>query len=767
MGDKSNSEEKQQMEGVTEVQDSDVLCGRGGAALRHPGNQTYRKLVSLNKGLYITCLKTEKLKISRSIVAAIREKKGRFLEKDAASGTWYDIGDKKAVEKTSQALREGQPKLRQQIVELGGGTAGAASLIESQYGAQAVAAVTGAGLYRSTGMQQGGGQMMTPQQHQQIMANGNMQQQQQQQQEHQLMNQQDYMAMQQQRQMQRQQMGGLPFDDIQNDLMDRLSLHDDNNHNGIQSQGNMRPPIQMRHQQHLLNNMNGMDRQATLNVTDYHLRGGAGYGDGRRQHSHAMNSLVGVDDGGGGGGGIVMDNSFRAALRGMTSPPGSVGGSSMHSALDFSSMHSMQDYIGMSNHSMGAPSNHSMGPPSSHLPTMSSISRQQQIDERYPQNIGLADHIGINQQQTTQPFRRHMHDNGPPQPSPPEQHPAGRMQQQQQQQQGMVQQQESKIHPGQPSRRGYGTGGANLEPISSFPDRSQSGYSDDQRRLQQIRELSGGYPQDQGLPQMPATSRVYNGNDGQQQHQQSRHIQGFDQSKRIQRTLEDHHVVAPPDRNISSSTDGTSSKGGGGGGGGVNRSAYSINQSMASVASTSTTPSLLRAETRQKMDRRNVFASMKFTRPPSVRDAKMGLGGASTHSTGDGMPDIHMVESQLSLHSTLSNMTDGNSTHANKVPTNSAKGPWVETAKVVDHSSRSAEYVDVLAPGSKHSIMSGLSKISDHSLNDASIFSSLSKQIGNVSTRSIAMSEISVIDVAERDGEDEPSSDHEGTESHE
>jgi hypothetical protein len=75
--------------------------------------------VNLNKGLYITCLKTEKLKISRSIVAAIREQNGRFLERDADKGTWYDIGDKKAIEKTSQALREGQPKLRQKMVEMG------------------------------------------------------------------------------------------------------------------------------------------------------------------------------------------------------------------------------------------------------------------------------------------------------------------------------------------------------------------------------------------------------------------------------------------------------------------------------------------------------------------------------------------------------------------------------------------------------------------------------------------------------------------------
>jgi hypothetical protein len=115
---------------ITDPNDTDVLCGRGGAALRHPGNQTYRRLVNLNKGLYITCPKTEKLKISRSIVAAIREQRGRFLEKDK-SGNWFDIGDKKAIEKTSQALREGQPKLRQKMAEMGGVQAA----MESQYGA--------------------------------------------------------------------------------------------------------------------------------------------------------------------------------------------------------------------------------------------------------------------------------------------------------------------------------------------------------------------------------------------------------------------------------------------------------------------------------------------------------------------------------------------------------------------------------------------------------------------------------------------------------
>ena len=57
------------------------------------------------------------MKISRSVVVAVRslDPPGRFLEKDPSSGKWFDIGDKKAVEKTSQALRDGAASLRRQL----------------------------------------------------------------------------------------------------------------------------------------------------------------------------------------------------------------------------------------------------------------------------------------------------------------------------------------------------------------------------------------------------------------------------------------------------------------------------------------------------------------------------------------------------------------------------------------------------------------------------------------------------------------------------
>ena len=42
---------------------------------------------------------------------------GRFLEKNPSTGLWSDIGDRKAIEKTSQALRDGAAALRKQLSE--------------------------------------------------------------------------------------------------------------------------------------------------------------------------------------------------------------------------------------------------------------------------------------------------------------------------------------------------------------------------------------------------------------------------------------------------------------------------------------------------------------------------------------------------------------------------------------------------------------------------------------------------------------------------
>ncbi|KAL3779608.1 hypothetical protein ACHAW5_001056 [Stephanodiscus triporus] len=103
---------------TTTPHQNDVLCGRGGTVNCHPGNEQYRKFVDRKKRLYLTArFKREKRLISSKIVDEIRnlDPPGRFLQKDAHSNVWRDIGDEKARDKTSQALRENALIVRRQM----------------------------------------------------------------------------------------------------------------------------------------------------------------------------------------------------------------------------------------------------------------------------------------------------------------------------------------------------------------------------------------------------------------------------------------------------------------------------------------------------------------------------------------------------------------------------------------------------------------------------------------------------------------------------
>uniref|UniRef100_A0A7S2YNI3 DUF6824 domain-containing protein n=1 Tax=Entomoneis paludosa TaxID=265537 RepID=A0A7S2YNI3_9STRA len=527
-----------QLEGVTQVSDVDVLCGRGGAALRHPGNQTYRRLVNLNKGLYITCLKTEKLKISRSIVAAIREQKGRFLEKDNKSNSWYDIGDKKAVEKTSQALREGQPKLRQKIVEMGGGAVGAASLMERQYGAGQAVYPEQVGLNTASGLDG----MMSPgsaSQQEVAMAAAQIQRQQHQQQ---------------------QQQGVAP-----------------------DGTGSMQPPPTMSEADML--------QRLSLNSGNSSAQMAAAIGGGVDEFPHPANQQ--------------QQQQHIRGLRPSLNGRGSINanelgfaGSNLSLLSDFSAFggQSGRDH-------MGVPSNSNLG--------------------------GGGGHDGM-------------------------------------------------------GRGGVDTYGRGLE---------QNGASNDM-----LLYGRGGAAQSNFGGGQPAAAR---GGDGRQPMPN----------------------MGPPAAVGSNS-----------GVGGGKPFPYQ-HLSMA--------------------DRRQVFARMKYSRPPSQAGSmhrgsshhggSLHRGDVSNHSMGDGMPDIHMVESQLSL---ISNMTDHRSSHA-AGGVAAAAIPERKPVKTQDDIGigTSSSHSQAMDLGSRHSVMSGLSKISDTSI-DASIFSDLSRKIGNVSTRSIAMSDISGLDLA-------------------
>lgn len=90
-----------------EINPNDVLCGRGGLTNSHIGNKRFRYIVAEYQQEYLHSRKNEKKTIARKIVARTKENGGRFLQRSANSSVWSEVTQKKALEKTSQALREG------------------------------------------------------------------------------------------------------------------------------------------------------------------------------------------------------------------------------------------------------------------------------------------------------------------------------------------------------------------------------------------------------------------------------------------------------------------------------------------------------------------------------------------------------------------------------------------------------------------------------------------------------------------------------------
>lgn len=101
---------------IKEPHENDVLYGRGGGTNHHPGNKRYRRIVESRKNDYITSKRLDKPLVALEIIKNWRSQdpSGRFLKQDESTGMWNDVGDKKAREKTSQALREKPPGAKQE-----------------------------------------------------------------------------------------------------------------------------------------------------------------------------------------------------------------------------------------------------------------------------------------------------------------------------------------------------------------------------------------------------------------------------------------------------------------------------------------------------------------------------------------------------------------------------------------------------------------------------------------------------------------------------
>jgi hypothetical protein len=110
----------------------DVLCGRGGGINKHVGNRMYRRVVEYNKSMYRHVPKRHRMLVSQSIVQTILNEGGRFLQADGSSSSsrWKEIPFRRAVQKTSQALRERVEDESSSAASDGGGDLPADSGIE-------------------------------------------------------------------------------------------------------------------------------------------------------------------------------------------------------------------------------------------------------------------------------------------------------------------------------------------------------------------------------------------------------------------------------------------------------------------------------------------------------------------------------------------------------------------------------------------------------------------------------------------------------------
>ena len=107
---------------IWEAQPMDILCGRGAAVNFHHGNHVFRDMVKEYQTVYLCSKRSDKPRIAAELMELVRSKGGRFLRriKTTYNGqsrfAWEEIGQRRRYEKVCQALREGAPELRRQMM---------------------------------------------------------------------------------------------------------------------------------------------------------------------------------------------------------------------------------------------------------------------------------------------------------------------------------------------------------------------------------------------------------------------------------------------------------------------------------------------------------------------------------------------------------------------------------------------------------------------------------------------------------------------------
>lgn len=103
--------------GISKPHHHDVLYGRGNNINSNPGNKFFRELVKAVRVSYVAATKQKKPLYAKLVVHTIRnlDPPGRFLQRNDGDSLYYDVGDKRAVDKARQALREGAPDVEKKL----------------------------------------------------------------------------------------------------------------------------------------------------------------------------------------------------------------------------------------------------------------------------------------------------------------------------------------------------------------------------------------------------------------------------------------------------------------------------------------------------------------------------------------------------------------------------------------------------------------------------------------------------------------------------
>jgi len=82
-----------------------VICGRGGFANHHEGNQAYLKKKECMQEAYKSASNATKTQMKLELIAFVHNRGGRFIRRNT-DGAWEELDNREVRNKAAQALRD-------------------------------------------------------------------------------------------------------------------------------------------------------------------------------------------------------------------------------------------------------------------------------------------------------------------------------------------------------------------------------------------------------------------------------------------------------------------------------------------------------------------------------------------------------------------------------------------------------------------------------------------------------------------------------------